>query len=299
MRSAIEESFLVAKTPGEALQTLQAAFDADTARKDGPRDALPVIIALCEKLKAKWPMTNEAYGSMKLASRCWTQLGEAQKAREAYVAYADYNGELERRQELHRGRTPEQAQAAAMDIASREILGEAQTLFSANDFVGALSYCDVLLARYPTHERGLTALWLVGCCAAKNRQHDEAMRVFRRVIELNPDSRAADLARRSLPDLLANSGRHAEASQVWLECARRAPTEREKANYLVNAGGILVVGGESHDATAIARLERVIREYPGQDDWVRQVRRAIDAIRMRPFEKGLKGLKDPADILRL
>jgi len=296
--SALEESFLAANTPGEAFKLLQSAFDVEKARKDGHGDNLPIIIALCAKLKEKWPITNEAYYSMKLASRCWTQLGEAQKAQEVYIAYADYNGELERRQELLRGKTPEQAEAAAVEIASREILGEAETLFAERDYIRSLSYCDVLMTRYSTHKRGLLALRLVGEYSAKHRQYEEAIRVFKQVIELNPDSRAADLARMSLPSALANSGRYEEASQVWLDCAALAKTKHEQANYTVNAGGMLAVGGEKYDKAATALFEKVIKDYPDEREWVVMARRSMDRIRMRPFKKELRGVGNPLDILK-
>ncbi len=286
--SALEESFLAAETPGEAIQALQAAFDARKAWEEGDIADYPVIIALCAGLKEKWPVTSEACDSMRLAARCWELLGEVEKAQDAYIAYADYKGALARQRELKRGKSPEQAEAAAVEVASREILSKAQTLYGDEDYSRAFSYCDLLLARYPTHERGLAALQMHGRYAVRHRRYGEAIRLFRQVIEINPDSRAAERARESLSSALGNAGRHREAAQVWLESGGRAKTEHERANYTYNAGGYLAACGKTEDAAAL--FEKVIEEYPEDNPFAGYARETLDKLRQPPGARKRKAV---------
>jgi len=74
--------------------------------------------------------------------------------------------------------------------------------------------------------------------------------------------------------------------------------EREQANYTVNAGTMLAVGGEKYDKAATALFEKVTNDYPDEREWVVMARRSMDRIRTRPFSKELRGVRNPLDILK-
>lgn len=126
----------------------------------------------------------------------------------------------------------------------------------------ALSYCDVLMARYPGSEPALLAQVIVAEHCARLRLPTQSAQAFLSMIRAAPDSAIAMRARVSLPAALANAGRREEAVEAWLAFARASSSERRKASGYCNAGLALAALGPRHYPRAIKLFRVVLAECP-------------------------------------
>ena len=296
--SQMERAFNAAQTPKEAFDLLKAAYNAKKARMDIPDQEYHEIINLAQKLKERWPVTCEACDGIQLSSRCWTRLGEPQKARESYVAYAEYKGELEKTNTLAGGKSIEEAEVVFADNVSRELMSEANGLFNQKEYVQALSYCDLVMTRFPKHERSMEALQMFARYAVSQKQYDEAVLAYERILEQSPDSRFGRLAKEALPRVLIGAGRISEASQRLMSYSQETQTDAEAARFTCRAAQALATGNEKERQEALRLYEQVITKYPNEQRWVSMAKKALERAGMTPTQRDLDAAIDPVDVLK-
>ena len=247
---------------GTALNALAARAGAARRVSDQAPGALEQVIADAGALRARWPDCREALDALALISRCYALLGEKELARAAFFAYADALGAQARARALAAGRDETEAEAQAQDVTANVIACEAARLFREKTHLLALSYCDVLVARYDGTEPGWTARVMVGQYYQRHHLPGRAVKAFRSVIQETPHSAAGMTARMSLPPALFKAGHQDEAVHAWVDYAHACPSEEGKANGYYNAGALLAFRGARFYPQAIAMYRKVLHDYP-------------------------------------
>ena len=248
--------------PWDVLEALEREYKrAATAPMARPK-VFRDIMAYARPIAEKGPTAEQRHEALQLIFRCHAQLGEPLKAQQAFLAYADALGAEAKSRAREAGRAQTEADAAATRVTAEALLAEAGRSYDAKDLMVALSYCDVLLTRYPGTEVAARAQMLVGRHYDLNGQPSQAIAAFRAAIKHAPQSKAAMRARVSLPAALGNCGRPGEAAQAWLDVAELATTDSRKANRYYNAAVVLASCGKRHYPRAIQMLRMVIEKFP-------------------------------------
>ena len=258
-QASLDEEFAAAATPAGALSLLERTLKA---ANDGEDVDLQRVIGLAEKLRAQWPASEESAKSLELISRCYTGLGEIDRARKSFLLYADAMAELSYRQQPHVDETGSAIEERG-DLAVHTIQREADRLFGLEDYLSALFYYDTIRTRSRGKPAAQYAQLMSGHYYANTRQYAQAEKEFKQLISEHPDSRWASAARTSLPAILANRKHYAEAVAVWQEAADATENTEEKASAYMNKGALVVLQGPDHYPEALAIWNRILKEYPG------------------------------------
>lgn len=244
------------------LAVLEAENERAGKTRGPPRRSLQQVVARAGTLAARCAGTQRELRALRLIYKSHLQLGDRKAAQQAFLRYADAFGGQIRAGELAAGCLRARAEAKARSTTARTIAQEAERLASQGDHGLALSYCDVLMARYPGSEPALLAQVIVAEHCARLRLPTQSAQAFLSMIRAAPDSAIAMRARVSLPAALANAGRREEAVEAWLAFARASSSERRKASGYCNAGLALAALGPRHYPRAIKLFRVVLAEYP-------------------------------------
>lgn len=158
----------------------------------------------------------------------------------------------------------------------------------------AVSYADVLIARYPGSEASRNARNVLGEWYHAAEQPQIAVREFQTAIAESPDSPEALHARSRLPGALFDAQRTDEAIQAWLDYGAAATDSNQKAWALLAAGETLSILQPKRRAEAVRLLQTVVRQYP-ESRSVAQAQARLSFIRGETLRSGPGD--DPLNIL--
>ena len=288
---ADDRAFASTNKPKQALELLEAELAACASAPRVARGAFDRIIAMAEALRARWPGSAEAVAALKVISRCHTEMGDERQAREAFLAYADARGALAQAAALGEGYSPSDAKGRADALTADVIRGEALRRLMHKDYLTGMSYCDVLLTRYPGTEVALRARYMTARCYRETRRGEQAIAAYQAVIDQAPDSTLAMNPRTWLPSLLFNAGRREAAVATWLEYGELSSDYKEKACGYCNAGVLEAARGAPHHPEAIRLFRVVVDEYPGSA-YARQAKAMIAKLSRDIDDQILDGLLD-------
>ncbi len=263
--------------PTKALDLLDGKFEEAKGAPKASRRALAEVLARADDIATGRPGSAEAARALALASRCHTELADRRKAQEAFLAYADARGGRARANALARGLAEPEAARHAEITAARVILGEAARRFTQGDRIAALSYCDVAMTRYPGKPPAWQAQVLVAEHYLKLGDDARGAELLEAVVRQAPQTKAAMLARMSLPSALFNAGRREEAARAWIDYARACKSRNGQANGYYNAATMLVACGKRHCPSAIGILKMVAEKYP-ESPFARRAKRKLGSI---------------------
>jgi len=257
---SLEDKFAQIDDPAKVLALLKAELKAAEADPQGgdPEG----IIALAERLGERWPGSPESVDAIKLISRCHTQMGELDKAREVFLSYADALGKAATKRGLARGLGEEKAATLGEESTVDAVREETSRLFRETDYTSALAFCDVMRTRWSGKEAGFFGQFLTARCYGDTRQYDDAEQEYRQIIAEHPTSEWATRARRSLPVILANRGRMPEAVLVCQQWADMTDDRQAQATAYYFKGCYLMAMGEEHYPAALQAWQWVVNEYP-------------------------------------
>lgn len=254
----LEERFAAATDPTQALRLLLDS--ADAARNSADSATLEKIIALCPELVARWPGTLQALDAAWLISDCYTHLAEPDKARKAFVAYADAKGDLEKKRWL--ARVWEDARATAMGdkVAADTIIKEADRLFRQKDYVAALPYYELLHTRYPGAEASCHAQYMVAKYHEAKGQWAQASLLYARLRESSPDGKYSNRAAYDESLVLWKAGRERQALETLDTLAREGNEFYQiEATYLA---GLLCMGRRGSQVVALRKFQDLAKKWP-------------------------------------
>ncbi len=291
-KQPIDDGFFAStKNPKQALELLEGELASCTSAPQVARGAFDRIIAMAQALRARWPGSAQAAQALKVISRCHTEMGDEIRAREAFLAYADARGALAQTTALREGCSPTDARGRADALTADLIRGEALRRLMRRDYLPGMSYCDVLLTRYPGTEVALRARYMTGRYYRETRRGAQAIAAYQAVIDQAPDSALAMNARTWLPSLLFNAGRRDAAVAMWLEYSELSSEYNEKACGYCNAGALEAARGEPHHPNAVKLFRTVVQEYPASG-YARQAKAMIAKLSKNIDDVILDGLSD-------
>ncbi len=246
----------------DAIELLKTAFESE---KQKSQPDFNEIINLSEKLIARWPDSSAMIEGQLLISRCYTQMADQEKARRAYIEYADAKGRWIEKNEVMRGLDKSIAMAHAQHATSTAIKQEADRLFRDADYLASLSFYDFLITRYPDSEVGSYALYKSAEYYSMMQQREESLAAYDQVIATSPSEYWKRLATISKASILFNLGRREESIKAWYDLAKSSddPTIKAKAYY--EAGFLCSLCGESRIPEAIENFKTVRNVYPNED----------------------------------
>jgi len=256
----LEKEFAAITDHTQALALLQKEFDA--AKVDSLIENFRRVIALAESLGERWPGSRESVDALKLISRCYTEIGELKKAQDAFFSYADAMGRDEAKRGLAQGMSEEEAAALCEQATVAVLREETSRLFRETDYTSTLAFCDAMRTRWPGKEGGLFAQFLTARCYGDTRQYADAEREYRQIISADPTSKRAMRARQSLPVILANQGRIADAVDMCQELADTTDDRQMQAHAYYTKGCFVMAMGEEHYTEALQAWQKVLKDYP-------------------------------------
>lgn len=274
----------------EAWVAARAAFDSAKAAHARTSE-FKEIVRQCEEIIEGWPGTPEEMEARRLISRCYTQMAEYEKAREAFLAYADTAGQQERRNALARGNDAETAQAVCNKTTAALVTREVEDLCQSRAYNRALAYCDILTARYP----GVATEQFAGMTRAQSYEEykdaHNAIAEYERITSAKENTEWTPRAYMALPILYGNSGKHDKAMATYQELIKRFPDDAETAaGAYVNMGFMYSARGKKYYPQAIESFNIVINRYPQITGYVSVAKEGlanIEKYKARDAEKEL------------
>jgi len=275
-----ENDFAAAETPGEALRLLREFLDEAKARPERQPAEFQRIIALCDDLVARWPDGRGSVESRRLIHDCYTALGESEKAREAFLAYAQAMGERRRKQTLRGGSDEKAAQHAAKELAASVVHEQGCSLFRDKDYLEASYYFETVCKTHPNAAKSEWARYMLGRVYGALNRPSEAIATYRQVLERTRDEILLRQTYRELSMELFNSGRKDEAIRAVDEMAERISSDAGKGYALYRAGVLQYTRGEAFYPDAIARLKKLVESYP-EDKYAQAARKLMAQMNAR------------------
>lgn len=261
--STLSQRFDAADTPEAALALLQEAYrkweeaEANATNKQQPE--LDELVVLTEGLIARWPGSDAVGEAYKLQSQCWESLGEAQRAKDAYIAFADFKAARQRAGVLAATGSEASADAAARQMVFEQVRDKALDALKDKDFT-SVAYADVLIARYPGTEPARFGQYVVGRYNYTMGQDEEAVRAYEKLFAEDPDGKWAKSALGSYASALINTNHGAKAAKVWQMAAEETQDRHAKANYLFNSA-VAALPPHGDIALALELFRKVEKEY--------------------------------------
>ena len=254
----LEEKFAAATDATQALRLLLES--AESAKKTADSATLQKIIALCPELIARWPGTLQALDATWLISDCYTHLAEPDKARKAFVAYADAKADLEKKRRLARGWEDARATAMGDKVAADTIAKQADRLSGQKDYVAALAYYELLHTRYPGAEADHHAQYMVAKYHEARGQWAQASLLYARLRESSPAGKYSNRAAYDESLALWKAGREREALGTLDTLAREGNDFYQiEATYLA---GLLYMGRRRRRVMALRKFRDLARKWP-------------------------------------
>lgn len=224
--------------------------------------AVERILVLTGALASKWPNTFAAVEGMRLKSRCFTELGEAEFAREAWIEYADARARFMSICLMPVARNIPLSAKIAQAEWSNIVRAEADSLYKAKDFMGGLALFDKVVNRFPDSDDAAYARLKFANYYEDQHRSAEAIALYEKIINDRPDSQSAYAARLALPCIYANHGNLEAAIDKWSEFASAYDTDDSRACAEFNKGSCYFARGQRYYPQAIDAYNTVLAMYP-------------------------------------
>lgn len=252
-----------------ALKLLLRKFEAAKANPHGGDFA--AVISLSDALVAKWPGAREGLEARKLISRCYTQMAEGDKARAAFLAYAEAAGKQARQQAPASRGSAAKADAAGHETVTRLMRGEVERLFGERDYLAALPYCEDLVKISPSVETQHYVWFKRGQYYTAIGEPDSAIGEYERIVRSKDSSPWTQYAFGLLPSQYISTRKFDEAVAICREMAKRFPDNEHAAYAACQIGVTFMCRGGKYLPQAISSFNDVINHYP-QTTWARDAR---------------------------
>ena len=266
--SELEKHFTAITDSHDAIELLKRQYDK--AKSDPMGGDFKELIALCEKLASCWPNTWAAIKAQDLTSKCYAQMGNPKKSQEVYLAYAEALGAM-----------PGQGPKRCLEAIARE----ADRLFYfEKDYLGALSYYDILLAQYPDTEDAYRAEYMVGRYYEAIEQPIEAVQAYERLLAKSIPSALAAKAYQSLSQAYTSAKKYEKAIAVLKTFAGKFKDDNSQVHAYMKIGMIQYARGEMYCPDAIAALSVIKDKYP-KHAYAKNVSKTIASMRSSTLDR--------------
>lgn len=206
--------------------------------------------------------TYESVCAMEWLAKGYTQLGESEKARDTYFAFAEAQGERTRRDLMACGCEESDADARGRKVTEQLLLREIRRRALTGDGLEALAYCDRLLTRYAKGPAMVAARREVARYFSSIGATGEAIKSYEALLAEGRDAAPSSFTYTELALAYRRAGRYEDAARTYhaMAAAFEEPSERAYAHY--SLGKMWGSLGGPYLPNAVREL-RLVRETYG------------------------------------